>query len=100
MFYLSLSRPNSLSARIVSLIICHWVSAVNNDAVIFIVEEKKSKGKELLRLSVSMNYEIIRFNYHIFSALRCTLCPCLSDLSHSIYVYVYGGVSQCLKLCY
>ena len=50
---------------------------INNDVGVFIIG-KKSKGEELLRLGVSMNYEIVSFKYHIFSTLRCTLCPCLS----------------------
>lgn len=38
---------------------------INNGVGVFIIG-KESKGEELLRLGVSMNYEIVSFNYHIF----------------------------------
>ena len=62
---------------------------INNDVGVFIIG-KKSKGEELLRLGVSMNYEIISFNYHTFSTLRCTLCPWLAD-----FVFEY----MCTWIC-
>lgn len=65
---------------------------INNDVGVFIIG-KKSKGEELLRLGISMNYEIISFDYHIFSTLRCTSYPCLAD-----FVFEYMCTCICTSI--
>lgn len=67
---------------------------INNDAVIFIIG-KKYKGEELLKLGVSMNYEIKSSSSKVyFVSMFIRLCLI-------IYMYMYMEVFlNCLKLCY
>lgn len=73
---------------------------INNDAVIFIIG-KKYKGEELLKLGVSMNYEIISFNYYIFFSSKVYFVSMFITLCLIIHTYMYMEVFlNCLKLCY
>ena len=69
------------------------VVTINNDAVVSIIWKKKSKGKELLRLDVSVNFEVIKVQLPYFFNLKMYFVSMFIRLC-LIIVLVDGAVSQ------